>query len=265
VELLVRDSGQGIAPECLPHLFERYWQGVSGNRRSQGLGLGLAIAHRIIELHSGSITAASEGEGRGATFTVTLPLHTPGLEQRPAAGDGTGAADPDAAAAANSRMLDAATSELEVASSTAHLHELAMKSDDSSAPHALRILLVEDHEGVAKACRRLLTSHGHFVVCVPTLAAATAVGERATFDLAICDLSLPDGGGVDLLPRMRSRFARLGQNGQVPAIAMSGSVYEEDVARSLQAGFAAHLAKPFDEETLLAAVREVREMLAWEP
>jgi len=261
VELLVRDSGQGIALEELPHLFERYWQGVSRERRSQGLGLGLAIAHRIIELHGGSIAAASEGEGRGATFAVTLPLHSPD-PQSPPASDGTETADLDAAAAANSRMLDAATSELEVASSTAHLHEPPMKSDDSGAPHALRILLVEDHEGVAKACRRLLTSHGHFVVCVPSLAAATTVGERATFDLAICDLSLPDGSGIELLSRIRSRFARLGSKGQVPAIAISGSVYDEDVARSLQAGFAAHLAKPFDEESLLAAVRGVREMLA---
>lgn len=262
VELLVRDSGQGIAPEELPHLFERYWQGVSRERRSQGLGLGLglAIAHRIIELHGGSIAAASDGEGRGATFTVTLPLHSPD-PQSPPASEGTETADLDAAAAANSRMLDAATSELEVASSTAHLHELPMKSDDGGAPHALRILLVEDHEGVAKACRRLLTSHGHFVVCVPSLAAATTVGERATFDLAICDLSLPDGSGIELLSRIRSRFARLGSKGQVPAIAISGSVYDEDVARSLQAGFAAHLAKPFDEERLLAAVRGVREML----
>ncbi len=75
VELLVRDSGEGIAPEELPHLFERYWQGRTAERRSQGLGLGLAIANRIIELPGGNISAASEGECRGATFTVTLPLH----------------------------------------------------------------------------------------------------------------------------------------------------------------------------------------------
>jgi CheY-like chemotaxis protein/anti-sigma regulatory factor (Ser/Thr protein kinase) len=262
VELLVRDSGQGIAPEALPHLFERYWQGRNGERRSQGLGLGLAIAHRIIELHAGHIAAASDGEGCGATFTVTLPLHPADTEQNPPTGDGDATSDPEASAASNSRMLDAATSELEVASSSVHLHEFEMKSDAGRAPEALRILLVEDHEGVAKACRRLLTSHGHFVVCVPSLAAATIVGERATFDLAICDLSLPDGSGIELLSRMRSRFARLGGGGQLPAIAMSGSVYEEDVARSLQAGFAAHLAKPFDEEALLRAVRQVTEMLA---
>src|SRR5581483_3002945 len=75
VELLVRDSGQGIAADALPHLFERYWQGsADSQRRSQGLGLGLAIAQRIIALHGDQITAASEGEGHGATFTVLLPL-----------------------------------------------------------------------------------------------------------------------------------------------------------------------------------------------
>jgi CheY-like chemotaxis protein len=136
-----------------------------------------------------------------------------------------------------------------------------MKSDDRSVSSALRILLVEDHDGVAKACRRLLTSHGHFVVCVPSIAAATMLAERAVFDIAICDLSLPDGNGTELLSRMRSRFTRLGSNGQLPAIAISGSVYDEDVARSLQAGFVAHLAKPFDEESLLKAVRQVTQML----
>ena len=262
IELIVRDSGQGIAPESLPHLFERYWQGRSGERRSQGLGLGLAIAHRIIELHDGNIAAASDGEGFGATFTVTLPLYSTDPEPLQTPDDDTQSSDLEAKALSNARMLDAATTELEAASSTAYVHEIPMKSDEPSAPNALRILLVEDHEGVAKACRRLLTSHGHSVVCVPSLGAATTVAERATFDLAICDLSLPDGNGTELLSRMRSRFVRLGRSGQLPAIAMSGSVYDEDVARSLQAGFAAHLAKPFDEQSLMSAVQQVTEMLA---
>ena len=130
-----------------------------------------------------------------------------------------------------------------------------MKIDTASSPGTLRILLVEDHEGVAKACRRLLMSHGHFVVCVPTVAGATEVAERATFDVVICDLSLPDGSGIEVLSRLRSRFTRVGKAGELPAIAISGSVYEEDIARTLQAGFAAHLAKPFDEDGLINAVR----------
>jgi CheY-like chemotaxis protein len=257
VELLVRDSGQGIAADALPHVFERYWQGRSSERRSQGLGLGLAIAYRIVELHGGEIAAASDGEGCGATFTVLLPIVSADTEHPPAAAN-----DPDASPLSTVRMLDAATSELEATiRSTAHLPELPMKLETGSSPNALRILLVEDHEGVAKACRRLLMSHGHSVVCVPGVAAAAQAAETTAFDLVICDLSLPDGSGIDVLSRLKSRFARVGKAGQLPAIAISGSVYEEDVARTLQAGFAAHLAKPFDEEGLINAVHSVTRLL----
>jgi signal transduction histidine kinase len=263
VELTVQDSGQGIASDALPHLFERYWQGANTQRRShgQGLGLGLAIAHRIIELHGGHIGAASEGEGSGSTFMVRLPLLSAEEEQQLLQSADVNAGDPDTPALSNARMLDAATSELEAASSAAHLHDLHMKSDTWSVPQALRILIVEDHEGVAKACRRLLTAHGHFVVCVPTVATACQVTERASFDVIICDLSLPDGDGVELLSRLRTRFNRVAPDGRLPAIAISGSVYEEDVARTLAGGFAAHLAKPFDEEGLVGAVKRVVGML----
>ena len=259
VELQVRDTGQGIAPEALPHLFERYWQGASLERRSrgQGLGLGLAIAYRIIELHGGSITATSEGAGRGATFTILLPLLAMESAQNAAAAEETPAADGDSPALSSARMLDAATSELEAASSSAQLHDLSMKSNTSDVPNALRILLVEYHEGVAKACRRLLTTHGHVVICAPTIAAATQFASDGRFDLLICDLSLPDGNGIELLSRLRSHFTRTGSDGRLPAIAMSGSVYREDVERSLAAGFSQHLAKPFDEESLMGAVRKV--------
>ena len=104
VELLMRDSGQGIPADALPHLFERYWQGRNTERRSQGLGLGLAIAYRIIELHGGEISAASEGEGCGATFTVLLPVVS--VESAPSA---AAANDSDASPVSTARMLDAAT------------------------------------------------------------------------------------------------------------------------------------------------------------
>jgi signal transduction histidine kinase len=263
VELLVRDSGQGIAAEALPHLFERYWQGANTQRRSQGqgLGLGLAIAHRIIALHGGQITAASEGEGRGATFTVRLPLLSSEADAIAAAADDPNAPGLDAPSASSARMLDAATSELEAASSTARLHDLQLIETTVSVPGSLRILLVEDHDGVSRACRRLLTSHGHAVVCVPGFAAALKATEQGTFDLVISDLNLPDGSGIELLSRLRSRLPRSSADGQLPAIAISGSVYQEDIARSLEGGFAVHLAKPFDEGTLISAVNKVAGML----
>jgi len=257
VELLMRDSGQGIPADALPHLFERYWQGHNSERRSQGLGLGLAIAHRIIELHGGKITAASEGEGRGATFTVLLPVVSAASAPSAAAAN-----DSDASPVSTARMLDAATAVLEAATGGAtYMPELAVKLEKGGDPNALRILLVEDHQGVAKACRRLLMGHGHVVACAPTVAAAVEVAATTTFDVVICDLSLPDGSGIDVLSRLKSRFTRVGKCGELPAIAISGSVYEEDVARTLQAGFAAHLAKPFDEEGLINAVHSVTRLL----
>lgn len=257
VELLMRDSGQGIPAEALPHLFERYWQGRGSERRSQGLGLGLAIAQRIIELHGGKITAASEGAGRGATFTVLLPVVCAQDALSAAAAN-----DPDASPVSTARMLDAATSELEAASGGAtHMPELPVKLEKAGAPNVLSILLVEDHQGVARACRRLLMSHGYGVACVSTLAAAVEVAATTAFDVVICDLTLPDGSGIEVLSRLKSRFTRVGRRGELPAIAISGSVYEEDVARTLQAGFAAHLAKPFDEEGLINAVHAVTRLL----
>jgi signal transduction histidine kinase len=262
VELLVRDTGYGIAPEALPNLFERYWQGANTQRRSrgQGLGLGLAIAHRIVMLHGGQISAASEGEGRGATFTVRLPVAHDFLREVDG-GEDLLTSDDDPQPTSRARMLDAATSELEAATSTAHLHDLHLKSDSRSVPEAPRILLVEDHEGVGKACRRLLTGHGYYVVSVPSVGAALKATEQATFDVVICDLTLPDGNGIELLSQLRSRFARIGPGGELPAIAISGSVYQEDIARSLQGGFVVHLAKPFDEDGLIAAVKQVIGML----
>jgi CheY-like chemotaxis protein len=120
---------------------------------------------------------------------------------------------------------------------------------------SLRILLVEDHDGIARACQRLLVSHGHFVVRAAGAASALAAADREKFDLLVCDLSLPDGSGLELLPRLRT-CSNSGED-KVPAIAISGSVYEDDIARCLSAGFSAHVAKPFDEDGLLAVIAEV--------
>jgi signal transduction histidine kinase len=263
VELCVRDSGRGIGADAVPHLFERYWQAGSALPRRQGLGLGLAIAHRIVELHSGSIQAASEGEGRGAVFTVRLPLAERTFERE--SGVSGAWLDFDPLATASTRIQDAATATAERDPDSAlggsrTLEVLGVppalrSANDAEA--ALRILLVEDHDGIARACQRLLVSHGHHVVRAAGAASAVAAAALEPFDLVLCDLSLPDGNGLDLLPLIRSYMARHRPGAPVPAIAMSGSVYKDDIARCLEAGFTAHLAKPFDEGGLLAVIDEV--------
>ncbi|MBS0416240.1 MAG: response regulator [Proteobacteria bacterium] len=252
----VRDTGRGISPEAVPHIFERYWQAATAQPRRQGLGLGLAIAHKLVELHSGKIEAESAGEGRGSLFTVTLPA---------IAADCVTEFEP--LTAASPRILDAATATAErdpdaAISTSPALHVLGMttprrsaNSDDNDA--SLRILLVEDHDGIARACQRLLVSHGHVVIRAAGAASALAAAEREIFDLFICDMRLPDGSGLDLLPRLRSCSHGVLQRNITPAIAISGSVYDSDIAKCLAAGFAAHVAKPFDEDRLLAVIAQV--------
>jgi signal transduction histidine kinase len=263
--LSVRDTGRGISPDAVPHIFERYWQhgGGAPNPRRQGLGLGLSIAHKIVELHGGTIEVASEGEGRGAAFTVRLPIAVDleGFDSHPV-GATTGF---EPMAAASARILDAATAAAERDADTtgsAALQALGMATPLASAngeygEPALRILLVEDHHGIARACQRLLVSHGHLVVRAAGAASALAAAEREYFDLFICDLTLPDGNGTELLPRLRSSATAQAGGRVIPAIAISGSVYESDVARCLASGFSAHLAKPFDEQRLIQAIAEV--------
>jgi CheY-like chemotaxis protein/anti-sigma regulatory factor (Ser/Thr protein kinase) len=257
----VRDTGRGISSDAVPHIFERYWQAGTTHPRKQGLGLGLAIAHKIVELHFGTIDAHSDGEGRGSLFTVTLPVATAIQASLPAV------AEFEPLAAASARIIDAATATAErdpdaaIGTSPA-LHMLGMttplrgaNSDISGT--ALRILLVEDHDGIARACQRLLVSHGHVVIRAAGAASALAVAEREIFDLFICDMRLPDGSGLELLPRLRSCSQTAAQCNITPAIAISGSVYEGDIAQCLAAGFAAHVAKPFDMDRLLAVIDQV--------
>jgi len=161
--LQVADTGIGIDPEVLPHVFGAFEQGRSRSPRGLGgLGLGLAISKAIVEMHGGSLTAESEGLGRGATFTVALPASLPKAE--PAA-----AKPPE---------------EIESPKSTSR---------------NLDILLVEDHADTAEAMADLLSLIGHRVTLAGTVAEALSAAGRDRFDLVVSDLGLPDGSGLDVM------------------------------------------------------------------
>jgi len=278
VEVQVSDSGRGIRAEAVPHLFERYWQGQFDSHPGQGLGLGLAIAHRIVSLHSGTICAASAGEGQGATFTVRLPLSdlVPGPQSSVPLSLGARIADAAAAAADESQSIapEALESLSPVGGRDITLQSVGRDAAGDSTPDTLRILLIDDHDAIARACQRLLAAHGHTVVRAAGLAGAMralqdASAERGKFDIVICDLTLPDGDGLELPGRMAASSAAgatavaassaAGATAMEvpPAIAISGRAFKDDVARCIAAGFREHLAKPFDEAELLAAVRRV--------
>jgi CheY-like chemotaxis protein len=221
----VSDTGIGIDPELLPRIFDAFQQGQRTiTRKFGGLGLGLAISQRIVELHGGRITVASEGRGRGATFTVRLPAGPPAL--------------PAAVPQVPSLHVEKAPAP----SNGRHLH----------------ILLVEDHPDTAEAMADLLRATGRQVTLAASVAEGMAAAEAAVhgrrkddrIDLVLSDIGLPDGSGHDLMAELSRRYGLRG-------IALTGYGMDEDVERSREAGFARHLTKPVSLEQLESAIREV--------
>jgi PAS domain S-box-containing protein len=205
----VRDSGIGMAPHELSRIFGAFVQGdhagASRGHRFGGLGLGLAISRKLVELHSGRIDAESGGPGQGAVFTIVLPL----LVAAPAGLD-------------TAKLPDRG----------GHGPRTAAGGHDSG-----RILLVEDHEPTRTPLMRLLVRRGFRVVAVPSVKEALAAAAREPFDVVLSDIGLPDGDGFDLMKTLRERHHLRG-------IALTGYGMEEDVARGASAGFVAHLIKP---------------------
>lgn len=216
----VTDTGIGIAPELLEQIFTPFEQGgLTGDHRFGGMGLGLAIARAILEVHGGTIRATSAGAGRGATFLVDIPgARTPSQPHHSAP---TPLSFPNGAS-----------------------HEAAPHGD---AKRGLRLLLVEDHDSTLLVLTRMLTRDGHTVVAASSCDAAREAAAREHFDLVISDLGLPDCSGHDLMRELRERHGLRG-------IALSGYGMEDDLQRSRDAGFILHLVKPVDFSRLRQAL-----------
>jgi PAS domain S-box-containing protein len=217
ITVSVRDTGIGLAPQHLERLFIPFEQ-VSPETGA-GLGLGLAICRGLVEAHHGTIRAHSEGAGTGSTFEVTL------------------------------QTIDAPAHLQPNDSPTASNRPPQQKQNGRAA--GLRIMLVEDHRDTANVMSRLLQSHGHQVEVAGSLNDAIALANEE-FDLAISDITLPDGSGLDLM-----RLLKESGGGVSHGIALSGLASEDDVRRSREAGFQEHLAKPIDFQKLLAVIGQV--------
>jgi signal transduction histidine kinase len=213
----VIDTGIGIGQEELPRIFDPFEQVESG--RAGGLGLGLAISKAIVESHGGKISANSEGSERGSTFVIELPNT---VRQSAEAGQNGG----------EGKVL-----------LTPEHHQ--------GAPKRPQILLVDDHHDMAEALRNYLSRVGYDVTVVPNIGAAWPCFEQKSFDLLLCDIGLPDGRGEHLLQRLRDAGHHF------PAIALTGSGVETEIARSRATGFHTHLTKPFSPQQLKRTVEEV--------
>jgi signal transduction histidine kinase len=204
----IGDSGQGIPPALLPHIFERFRQGDGSTaERQSGLGLGLSITRHIVEMHGGSVIASSGGEGKGATFTVRLPLHTAVLPHE--------TTDRDAA-----------------------LRSVAMPRLDG-----VRVLIVEDEIDNRKVLATALRHCGAEVECTGSAAEAFNVLERWEPDVLICDIALPDLDGCSFLTQFRSREA---ETHTTPALALTVLGRPGEQSRITAAGFDVFRQKPID-------------------
>ena len=216
----ISDTGIGIDSEMVSRIFERFEQGDSSSRRSfGGLGLGLTIARHLTELHGGNIAAHSEGLGKGAKFSVILPLSTnSNASNRPSSG------------------------------------ALGQCSTDVRLEKT-KVLIVEDDLDSLELLKVVLESSGAEVKAVDRSQKAVEELSKNRFDLMISDLGLPEMDGHDLIREVRGELGIDAE--ELPAIALSGYVAEDDRHRSLSNGFQLHLQKPLDISTLAGTISDL--------
>ena len=214
--LTVADTGAGIDPDFLPQLFERFRPGT-GAKRQQGLGLGLSIVKHIIEVHGGAVEATSPGAGKGATFTVRLPMVDAAADKVPPVGRDQG----DALASAP--RLD-----------------------------GLRVLLVDDEADARELLSEVLEERGAQVLPAASAAEAVTMLQAERPDLVLSDISMRDEDGYDFIRKVRALPPDKG--GRTPAAALTAYGRLEDRMRALSAGFQLHVAKPVDPAELVAVV-----------
>jgi CheY-like chemotaxis protein len=222
-ELRITDSGDGISAEFLPHVFDRFRQAdASTRKRHGGLGLGLAIARYLTEMHEGTIDALSEGEGRGATFVVRLPIPA-GVKEAPAqAGPGERAVE-----------LQPRPQRL----------------------RGLRILTVDDDRNTRDMLREALQRNGAEVETAESAREAMGKLRRFRPDVLVSDIGMPEENGYDLLRQVRALPASVG--GTTPSVALTGYARDEDRVATRRAGYQAVTPKPVNLDELVATIAAV--------
>ncbi|MDQ4123710.1 MAG: ATP-binding protein [Acidobacteriota bacterium] len=230
-QISVADTGKGIEPEFLPYVFERFRQADgTTTRKHGGLGLGLAIVKHLVELHGGTISAESEGVGKGAVFTVRLPLR--------------------ALAETSARYENGAASVLNL--------NLATSDDLSIDLQGLRIVVVDDEKDARELLRSLLTTYGAEVTLCSSAREAFEAVRRENPDLLVSDIGMPNEDGYSLIAKIR-RLPET-EGGKTPAIALTAFARIEDRIRALSEGFQMFVPKPVEPNELVAAIRSLAGM-----
>jgi PAS domain S-box-containing protein len=233
VQVSVIDTGEGIAPEFLPYIFDRFQQGdASTTRRHGGLGLGLAIVKQLVELHGGNVRVQSDGLGKGATFSVHLPL--------------TGAySEPE---------------------KEGHLPEATLRENPPLPEVSLagiQVLVVDDEIDARDLVKKLLEMAG---ATVSTAGSASEAMEHILAgrpDVLVCDIGMQEEDGYSLIRRVRAIEKK--EEGLLPAVALSAYARSEDRTKAIRSGFQIHLAKPVEPGELLAVLSSLAGRAATNP
>ncbi len=223
VDVVVSDNGNGIPSDFLPHAFDRFKQADgSRTRRHGGLGLGLAIVRNLVELHGGTVNVHSDGEGKGSSFTISIPC------------------------------VGVAT---QVPGSLSHLDVSRVSQEGNSELRGLRILAVEDDNDSREMLEMVLKSQGAEVVSVSSVRDALQVLENNHWapQILVSDLGMPEMDGYDLIRKVRSDAAQA----DLPAIAITGYAGNEEGKRAIEAGFQRHLTKPVNWRELIDSIAEL--------
>ena len=222
--IIVSDTGQGINQSFLPHLFERFRQNdASSTRRQGGLGLGLALVRELVELHGGTVRAASDGPGKGATFTIDLSTAMSSSAAR-------GFLEAEDAPPATAQSLT-----------------------------GVRVLVVDDESDARDLMVTTMAQCGAEVIAVSSSAEAFAAIETAPASqlphVIVSDIGMPGQNGYTLIRRVRAMEPAEG--GRIPAISVTGYATAEDIQRAIAAGYQRHVSKPMDPRALVSAVAEL--------
>ena len=223
MEIVVTDSGVGISKEFLPYVFDRFRQADASTTRSHGgLGLGLSIVRQLVDLHGGSVNVQSEGEGKGATFTITLPF------------------------------VGVINNEQETASVHPTETDEILSFDGLPSLQGLKVLVVDDEADTRELISEVLRECGSEVITSCSAAEALVALEQDKPDILISDLGMPDEDGYALITKIRALPSNRG--GQIPAAALTAYARAEDRMRVLRSGFQFHLPKPVDSAELVTVV-----------
>ncbi len=217
IQVRVSDTGLGIAPEFLPYVFDRFRQADSSSTRSHGgLGLGLAIVRHLVELHGGTVRAESQGEGKGATFIVDLPIRAVRIQ----------ASEPE-------QLQPKVTSE---------------PQSCALSLEGLRVLVVDDEADARELLTTILTQYGAEVTAVATAGEAIEAIQKSQLDVLVSDIGMPGEDGYTLIRKIRALDPN--QGGKIPAVALTAYAGVQDQRKTLSGGFQIHLPKPVNPSQL---------------